>query len=263
MKILIIEDENAAARRLEKLIGEIVPEAIVLDRLDSVETAVLWLKNNPQPDLILLDIHLADGSSFEIFQHVTVTAPIIFTTAYDEYALQAFKENTVDYLLKPIKVAELQSAMEKFKRHYQNPTLLDYKELSEKLMKQGGVNNYIRRMLIRFSNSFKLIDMGDVAYFYTKDKITFLVSRSSGKRFPADYPLDKLEGILDPQAFFRINRQFIINVAAIKEMHPYSKSRVKVELDPAIELETVVSTERSAEFKRWLVGERSAECGFW
>ncbi len=255
MKILIIEDENAAARRLEKLIGEIAPEASILDRLDSVEAAVLWLKNNPQPDLIMLDIHLADGSSFEIFQHVDVTAPIIFTTAFDEHALQAFKENTVDYLLKPIKVNELQAAIEKYKRLYQQITSPDYKILSETLMKQGGSSNYIRRMLIRFSNSFKLIDMKDVAYFYTKDKITFLVSRSSGKRYPADYPLDKLEGIIDPEVFFRINRQFIINVAAIKEMHPYSKSRVKIDLDPPIELETIVSTERSAEFKRWLVGE--------
>jgi two-component system response regulator LytT len=255
VKILIIEDENAAARRLEKLIGEIAPEASILDRLDSVEAAVPWLKNNPQPDLIMLDIHLADGSSFEIFQHVDVTAPIIFTTAFDEHALQAFKENTVDYLLKPIKVNELQAAIEKYKRLYQQITSPDYKILSETLLKQGGSSNYIRRMLIRFSNSFKLIDMKDVAYFYTKDKITFLVSRSSGKRYPADYPLDKLEGIIDPEVFFRINRQFIINVAAIKEMHPYSKSRVKIDLDPPVELETVVSTERSAEFKRWLVGE--------
>ena len=236
---------------------EIAPEAKVLDRLDSVEAAVLWLKNNPQPDLIMLDIHLADGSSFEIFQHVEITAPIIFTTAFDEYALEAFKENTVDYLLKPIKINELQAAIEKYKRLHQS--LPNYHGLSEKLMKQGGANNYIRRMLIRFSNSFKLIDMSDVAYFYTKDKITFLISKSTGKRFPADYPLDKLEGILNPEVFFRINRQFIINVAAIKEMHPYSKSRVKIDLDPPVDLETVVSTERSADFKKWLVGERNAE----
>lgn len=257
MNILIIEDENAAARRLEKLVGEIAPEAQIADRLDSVEAAVLWLKNNPKPDLILLDIHLADGSSFEIFQHVDVTSPIIFTTAYDEYALQAFKENTVDYLLKPIKVNELQAAIEKFKRLYQPQPVHDYRALSEAILRQGGGASYIRRMLIRFSNSFKLIDMSDVAYFYTKDKITFLVSRSSGKRFPADYPLDKLEEMLDPDVFFRINRQFILNVSSIKEMHPYSKSRVKIDLDPPIDLETVVSTERSAEFKRWLVGEKA------
>lgn len=253
MKILIIEDENAAARRLEKLLAETAPEAVVLQRLDSVETSVLWLQNNPQPDLILLDIHLADGSSFEIFDHTTVTCPIIFTTAYDEFALQAFKVNAVDYLLKPIKTNELAAALDKYKRVFKAATQ-DYSALLDTLRKQTGPN-YLRRMLIRFGNSIKLVDMADAAYFYTKDKITFLVSRSSGKRFPVDYPLDKLEGMLDPGVFFRINRQFIINVAAIKEMHPYSKSRVKVELDPSTDLETIVSTERSAEFKKWLVGE--------
>jgi two-component system LytT family response regulator len=254
MKILIIEDENAAARRLEKLLNEVAPDAVVLQRLDSVETSVLWLQSNPAPDLILLDIHLADGSSFEIFDHVTVTCPVIFTTAYDEFALQAFKVNAVDYLLKPIKTNELAAALDKYKRVFK-AAAPDYSALLETLRKQEGPG-YLRRMLIRFGNSIKLVDMADAAYFYTKDKITFLVTRSTGKRFPVDYPLDKLEGMLDPATFFRINRQFIINVAAIKEMHPYSKSRVKVELEPPTELETIVSTERSAEFKRWLVGEQ-------
>jgi two-component system LytT family response regulator len=254
MKILIVEDENAAARRLEKMLGEIAPEAVVLQRLDSVETSILWLQNNPQPDLILLDIHLADGASFEIFQHVKVTCPIIFTTAYDEYALQAFKVNAVDYLLKPIKTNELADALDKYKQIYK-AAAPDYSPLLEMLRKQEG-QNYLRRMLIRFSNSIKLVDMADAAYFYTKDKITFVVTRSAGKRFPVDYPLDKLEGMLDPTVFFRINRQFIINVAAIKEMHPYSKSRVKVEMEHPIDLETIVSTERSSEFKKWLVGEK-------
>lgn len=253
MKILIVEDENAAARRLEKLLAGIEPEAVVLQKLDSVEAAVLWLQSNPQPDLILLDIHLADGSSFEIFDHTTVTCPIIFTTAYDEFALQAFKVNAVDYLLKPIKTHELAAALEKYKRIYKSARQ-DYSGLLETLRQKEGAG-YLRRMLIRFGNSIKLADMADAAYFYTKDKITFLVLRSTGKRYPVDYPLDKLEGMLDPLAFFRINRQFIINVAAIKEMHPYSKSRVKVDLEPLTDLETIVSTERSSEFKKWLVGE--------
>ena len=254
MKILIVEDENAAARRLEKLLSEVAPEAIVLQRLDSVEASVLWLRNNPHPDLILLDIHLADGASFEIFEHVRVSCPVIFTTAYDEYALKAFKVNAVDYLLKPIKTNELAAALDKYQRLFRN-TSPDYSALLETLRKQDG-QNFLRRMLIRFGSSIKLVDMSDAAYFYTKDKITFLVTRSTGKRFPVDYPLDKLEGLLDDKVFFRINRQFIINVAAIKEMHPYSKSRVKVELEHPIDLETIVSTERSAEFKKWLVGEQ-------
>lgn len=253
MQILLIEDETAAARRLEKLLAEVAPDAVVLDRLDSVEAAVLWLQNNPLPDLMLLDIHLADGSSFEIFDHVPITCPVVFTTAYDEYALRAFKVNAVDYLLKPIKAAELAAAIEKCQRLAQSAAP-DYAPLLDMLRKQTGAG-HLRRMLIRFSNSIKLVDMSDAAYFYTKDKITFLVTRSTGKRFPVDYPLDKLEHLLDPAAFFRINRQFIINVAAIKEMHPYSKSRVKVVLEPGTDQDTIVSTERSAEFKRWLVGE--------
>jgi two-component system response regulator LytT len=255
MKILIIEDENAAARRLEKLLLEVDPNIEILDRLDSVEASVRWLQENPLPDLVLLDIHLADGASFEIFEHADVKCPVIFTTAYDEYALQAFKVNAVDYLLKPIKSTELTAALEKYRHLYKTPAAPDYSALLNTIMRREGGPQFLRRMLIKFGNSIKLIDMDDAAYFYTRDKITFLVTRSTGKRFPVDYPLDKLEGMLDPKIFFRINRQFIVNVGAIKEMHPYSKSRVKVDLDPTTDLETIVSTERSAEFKRWLVGE--------
>jgi two-component system response regulator LytT len=254
MKILIIEDEQAAARRLEKLLLEIAPESEILDRLDSVEASVEWLQQHPSPDLIMLDIHLADGASFEIFEHVQVKCPIIFTTAYDEYALQAFKVNAVDYLLKPIKSTELSTALAKFKDLHQAKPAPDLAALLNSIRKHESPN-YLRRMLIKLGNSIKLVDMTDAAYFYTKDKITFLVVRSTGKRYPVDYPLDKLESMIDPKDFFRINRQFIVQIHAIKEMHPYSKSRVKIDLDPATDLETVVSTERAAEFKKWLVGE--------
>lgn len=254
MKVLIIEDENAAARRLEKLLNELEPGIIVLQQIDSVEMAVAWLQSNPAPDLILMDIHLADGSSFDIFEHVDVRCPVIFTTAYDEYALQAFKVTAVDYLLKPIKSAELAAALEKYRQVFGKSATPDYAALLDNLRRQEG-GNHLRRMLIRFGSSIKLVDMSDVAYFYTKDKITFLVVHSTGKRFPVDYPLDKLALMLDPRVFFRINRQFIVNVTAIREMHAYSKSRVKVDLEPPTDLETIVSTERSADFKKWLVGE--------
>lgn len=254
MNILIVEDENAAARRLEKLLAEIAPDAQILQRLDSIETTIQWLDANPAPDLILLDIHLADGDSFEIFKHMEVNSPVIFTTAYDEYALEAFKVNAVDYLLKPIKVKELQAAIDKYRRVFQVKKP-DYSALLESLRKQELEVNAPRRLLIRFANSIKLVDIEDAAYFYTKDKITFLITRRSGKRYPVDYPLEKLEAMLDPQSFFRINRQFIINIQAIQEMHPYSKSRIKVDLEPACDMDTIVSTERSAAFKKWLVGE--------
>lgn len=252
MKVLIVEDENAAARRLEKLLKDVAPELTILAQTDSVESSVLWLENNPQPDLIFMDIHLADGASFDIFEHIDVKCPIIFTTAYDEYALQAFKVNAVDYLLKPIKSAELVAALHKYKQVFKPAP--DYAALLETLKSQQN-ENYLQRMLIRFGHSLKLVDLSDTAYFYTKDKITFLITRGGGKRYPVDYPLDKLEDMLDKKVFFRINRQFIVNVNAIREMHPYSKSRVKVDLEPPTDLETIVSTERSAEFKKWLVGE--------
>ena len=209
----------------------------MLGRLDSMEAAVQWLQGNPAPDLILLDIHLADEASFEIFEHVEVRCPILFTTAYNEYALRAFKVNAIVYLLKPIKINELAAALNKFKRLSAPPAPApDYAALLHTLRHPEGSVNYLRRMLIRFNNSIKLVEMNDVAYFYTKDKITFLVVRSTGKRFPVDHPLDKLEELLDPLVFFRINRQFIINVAVIREMHPYSKSRVKVSLEPPTDI---------------------------
>ncbi|MCC6411035.1 MAG: response regulator transcription factor [Saprospiraceae bacterium] len=257
MKALIVEDENAAARRLEKLLLEINPGMVVLQRLDSVETAVAWLQNNPAPDLMFLDIQLADGSSFDIFEHVNISCPVVFTTAFDEYALQAFKVHAIDYLLKPIKSNELAAALEKYNRLYPAPAP-DYNALMDSLRKTGAAK-YLRRMLIKLGNSIKLVDMADAAYFYTKDKITFLVNKSTGKRFPVDYPLDKLENMLDPDVFFRINRQFIVNIHGIKEMQPYSKSRVKVVLEPHTDQETIVSTERSADFKRWLVGSGADE----
>lgn len=253
MTVLIVEDEAAAARRLEKMLLEIDPAIEVLGHLDSVENTAHWLSENKQPDLMLLDIHLADGSSFELFEHVRVHCPIIFTTAYDEYALQAFKVNAVDYLLKPIKSAELAQAIEKYRGIYQVKTDSDYRAIADS-MQPAEKPAYLRRLLVRLGNSMKLIDMDDVAYFYTRDKITFLVSRGTGRRMPVDYPLDRLERLLDPKVFFRINRQFIVAVGSIREMHPYSKSRLKLDLEPAAEQETVVSTERSSDFRRWLTG---------
>jgi DNA-binding LytR/AlgR family response regulator len=253
MKVIIIEDEQVAVRRLEKLLQEINPEIEVICSLDSVETSVEWLGNNPIPDLIFMDIQLADGSSFEIFEHIKIEIPVIFITAFDEYAVQAFRVNAIDYLLKPLKMVELAAAIEKYTKRT-NPNISDYTAAIDTLRKRDG-QQYLRRMLIRFGQNIKLIDMDDVAYFYTKDKITFLVSKSTGKRFPIDYSLDKLEIMLNLKVFFRINRQFIVNIASIKEMHTYSKSRVKIDIEPPTELETIVSTDRSSEFKKWLVGE--------
>ena len=249
MNVFIIEDEIAALQRLHKLLGQIRPAIEVVGTADSIESAVQLINRGPEPDLMFMDIHLADGSSFEIFKLVRVQKPIVFTTAYDQYALQAFSVHAVDYLLKPIKPEELQRAVEKYRR-IQHPSELDY----EKLAKMVSDRVERKRFLIRIGQRIKVVDLQEVAYFYTQDKITFLVTYH-GKRYPIDYSLEKLEIITEPHRFFRINRQFIIHIEAIDSMYAYSKSRVKIDLQPPCDVETVVSTERSPHFKKWLVGE--------
>ena len=248
MKILIVEDEAAASRRLQKLIEEIGPNTKVVGLLDSIEETINWLQGNPMPDLFFFDIHLADGSCFEIFHHIHIEKPIIFTTAYDQYAIQAFKVNALDYLLKPIKRAELESALKKFIQRHFKPEV-DYQKLTELL----PVSRKPHRFLIRFGPRLRLVSEEKAAYFYTEDRITFVVTNEK-KRYPIDHTLDKLETMLNPDHFFRINRQFIISIQAIGEMHTISKSRVKIDLDPPCSLDTIVSTDRSPHFKRWLQG---------
>ncbi len=249
MKILIIEDEAAAARRLVKMLGEIAPEAEVVETIDSIEHSLNWLLNHPAPDLILMDIHLADGSSFEIFQHAEVRSPVIFITAYDQYALEAFKVHAVDYLLKPVKREELGQALQRVQRWKQMEGI-SYEKLAQ-AMQQGSWN---KRFLIRLGQNFKVVDLKDAAYFYTENKITFLTTQG-GKRYPLDFSLEKLEEMLPADQYFRINRQFIVGIAAIQEMYAVSKSRVKLNLQPPCNLDTIVSTERSPVFKKWLTGE--------
>lgn len=250
MKILIVEDEERAAKRLEKLIKELDTSIEVLAHLDSVEAVVEWFNLNDTPALIFMDIHLADGSAFEIFNQIKIAQPIIFTTAYDDYAIQAFKVNAIDYLLKPIKKEEVKIAINKFKSSHTQDNF-NYDDLA-KLLQNGGAKK-IKRFLIRVGQTLKTVDVNDVAYIYTEDKITFLIS-NEGKRYPIDYSLEKLEAELDKEIFFRINRQFIVRVSAITKMVTVSKSRVKLYLEPSSS-ETIVSTERSGKFKKWLVGE--------
>ncbi len=250
MKILIIEDEQAAVRRLHKLLSEIDPQHTIAGELSSIESAVEWFGNNPPPDLILMDIHLADGSSFEIFEKANIQTPVIFATAYDEYALKAFKVNAIDYLLKPIKQNELGVALQKvISRGKKEDTGRD---LIHKLEEAGFIRK-AKRLLVRIGQSIKLIDLDQVAYFYSKDKISFAVLPGN-KRYPLDQSLDQIEHMLDPLHFFRINRQFIVKMESIDEMVTYSKSRVKLRLNPTTEEDTIVSKERSPEFKKWLIG---------
>ncbi len=250
MKVLIVEDEPRAAQRLEKLILEMDSSISILEQLDSVESVVEWYASNDAPDFIFMDIHLADGSAFEIFNQIKISQPIIFTTAFDQYAIQAFKVNAIDYLLKPIKKDELKNSIEKYKST-QSTTTFDYAELAKHLQKETPPR--LKRFLIRVGQTLKTVEVNHVAYFYTEDKITFLIT-NEGKRYPIDFSLEKLEDELDNGIFFRINRQFIVRVSAITKMVSVSKSRVKLYLEPC-SIETIVSTERSGKFKKWLVGD--------
>jgi DNA-binding LytR/AlgR family response regulator len=252
MRTLIIEDEQATAMRLSKLLKEIEPGIDVIEILDSIEACVKWFKSNKQPDLIFQDIHLADGSSFEIFRQVDVKAPVIFVTAYDQYALQAFKVNSVDYLLKPVKKNDLAEALKKFHDFHEakKEPAIDYSALAQMIKK----DNAQKRFLVRYGEKIKAVDVENIAYFFTQEGNLFFKTFDN-HQYPLELSLDKLEPELEASQFYRINRQFIINFKAIKEMYSYSKSRVKLELNPPCEIETIASTERSGDFKQWLTGK--------
>lgn len=252
MNILLIEDEEPAAKRLHKMILEIEPAAVVSENIVSITSAVKWFSQNAEPDLIISDIQLADGLSFEIFKSVGIKCPVIFTTAYDQYAIEAFKVNSVDYLLKPVKKDELAYAIDKYKKLHKTPAPFDIEELLKTF--QPPVQDYKKRFVVKYGEHIKTINVEDVAYFYTEDKINFLTTKEN-RRFTIDFNLDALETMLNPASFFRINRQYIVNIQSIAEMFTYSKSRVLIKLNPPAKHETIVSTERSGAFKQWLGDE--------
>ena len=254
MKLLIIEDERQPARRLQRQLAQLLPRADVAPIIGSVEEAISVLSEPPFPDLIFMDIHLSDGDSFEILDHIRIPTPIIFTTAYDSYALQAFKANSIDYLLKPIKQEELQLALEKW-QNLTSGSHLPSEELTRMLRKMSAPegSHYLKRLLIRFPEKIKAIDISKAAYFHVESRVT-LMQLFDGKQYPVDFNLDQLERKLDPGKFFRANRKFLIRFEAIHQMHTYSKSRLRLELVPQYEGEIYVSSEKSAAFKRWLIG---------
>ncbi len=243
--ILVIEDESLAAGWLKNQIETLAPDFKVMQIIDSVESAVLFLQQN-NPDLIFCDIHLADGISFSIFEQVKINIPVIFTTAFDQYAIKAFQVNSIDYLLKPIETAALQQAIQKYRLRVQPAG-----DLTALLQSLSAQAKYQERFLVQAGQKLKSIPTTSIAYFFAENKLNFLCD-SDGKTFMVDQSLDKLEPQLDPDTFFRINRQFIVSYGAIKEMHQYSKSRVKIILTPPASQETIVSAERSAAFKAWL-----------
>ncbi len=249
MKVLIIEDEMPAFNRLGKLIQEVVPVADILPQLDSVQAARQWFAEHQLPDVVFMDIHLADGSAFDLLESMKLDCPIVFTTAYDEYAINAFKVSSIDYLLKPVKREDLQKAFLKLKqfRHIFQDERPGRKSPEEK-------PEFKKRFVIRFGEHIKTLNVEEIAYFYSENRATF-ARNHDGRNLPVDYNLDTLEGMLDPARFFRINRQYLISLDAIAEMKTYSKARVIVTLKPPAQEQPVVSSERSSYFKQWLAGE--------
>ncbi len=253
MKVVIIEDEILAADRLEKSIKELDNSIEVVKRLTSVSESKKWLNENSNFDLIFLDIQLSDGISFSIFEDVKISSPIIFTTAYDQYAIQAFKLNSVDYLLKPIRKSDLKDALQKFEQ-IRTSYLKQIENLFEYFKDQNeNKENYKSRFLIQFGQKLKKVETENIAFFYALEKNVFLTTFEN-EHFPIDYSLDNLEEIVSPKLFFRINRKLLININAIKNMIPYSRSRIKIDLKPSAPalIEAIVSVERTSDFKKWL-----------
>lgn len=248
MKVLIIEDEKPAVRRLTQLLSEHLPDANVITSLDTVSASINWFSSNPGPDLIFLDIQLADGISFEIFEKTKVSAPIIFCTAYDQYAIKAFKLNSIDYLLKPIDPEELKQALDKFKsgKKEAGVSLEQIRSLI-----QPATKTFKTRFLVKLGERIQSIDIQDIAFFFSEDKVTLLQTRH-GKKYIVDYTLDEIEEMVSPEQFFRINRKYISSVSAIKDVFTYSNSRLKVNLENCADNDILISRERMGAFKSWL-----------
>jgi len=250
MKVLIIEDEEPAAKRLQKLLKEIEPGISVVGQIVSVSSAVKWFGENQQPDLLFSDIQLSDGLSFEIFKSVEVTCPVIFTSAYEDYALQAFKVNSIEYLLKPINEDDVKKAIDKLQiLQSSRPNVADYSEILKTI--QLPQKKYKDRFIIKLGDTIKSLLISDIAYFYTENKSNFICT-NDGKRLPIDFNLDQIEQMLNPKNYFRINRQFIIGHHAIEEMKAHTRSRINVKLSPPSKLDTVVAIDRAHDFRNWL-----------
>ena len=253
MKVLIIEDESLASKRLKQLIQEINDSIKVMDVLDSIESTVKWFSGTITPDLIFMDIQLSDGLCFEIFNRIKINIPIIFTTAFDEYAIQAFKVNSIDYLLKPINKKNLEQALIKFKdlqKHFSITSRgVDIQQLLQKMSLNQKI--YRSRFMVKTGQTFIKINTENIAYFLVDNKLTY-GNLTNSKKYLLDYTLDELENELDPQLFFRINRQFILNINSIESVHIFFGGSLKLHLIPKCEEEVIVSRRRVAAFKEWM-----------
>ena len=249
MQVLIIEDEKPAVEKLQKALQAADPAIQVIDVVDSVHQAVDWLTANNAPSLIFMDIELSDGLSFKIFEQVNINCPVIFVTAYDEYWQEAFEHNSIDYLLKPIKQVKLEAALRKYdklKQHFS----ASYQNLANWQQKTGD-NGYKKRFLVKRGSDFISIKTDDIAYFYATHKLVCMVDHN-GQKFILDQSLSDIETQLDATVFYRVNRKYLVNMSAIKRIKTYPKSKLLIELEPALQEEIVISQENVTAFKEWM-----------
>lgn len=246
---LIIEDEEVAYENLKQILLDIDPTIHILSWLQSVEQSIQWLESNDAPDIIFLDIQLSDDVSFKIFEQVQVTCPIIFTTAFDEYAIKAFELNSIDYLLKPISKSNVAKALTKYHSTIKT-TSTPYDKLLEDLQNIGKQQNYKERFLVNKGDELVIVLTTDIAYFY-KDQETFMVLKN-GNRFPIKYTLEELLEFLNPAEFYRINRQFIVSIESITKISLWFKGKLKLRLHPEFDENVLVSREKATNFKVWI-----------
>ncbi len=249
MKVVIIEDEKLAAERLQELILKCEPQALILGVKDSVKKSVEWFNTNPSPDLVFMDIQLADGLSFEIFEKTIVSCPVIFTTAFDEYAIRAFKVNSIDYLLKPIDLNELKAAIEKFRKTHIAGQIKS-SDVFDKVL-NALTNNYKQRFVIKVGEHIRSVSTDQIHYFFSLEKATFLHT-SDNHNYVIDYSLEQVESLVDPEKFFRVNRKYIIAFGSVKDIITYSNSRLKLELEHSDDQDVIVAREKVSNFKQWL-----------
>ena len=254
MKILIVEDEELAVKKLQKTLLSIDRMVEVVGVTDSIKSTVDFLKQNSAPDLILMDIELADGQSFEVFNMIQVKNPVIFITSYDEYALKAFKVNSVDYLLKPVQKDELEAALNKYKElnnSDNNKGTSDINNLIKELQSKLQPKEYRKRFLVKQAQKLVSIEVDEIAYFYSDGRLNFFKTRDN-RKFVVDYTMDELSDMLDPDKYFRISRSFYVSVDAIDQIHDYFGNRLLLNLTPALDKEALVSREKVMDFKKWM-----------
>jgi DNA-binding LytR/AlgR family response regulator len=253
IQAIIVEDEELSAKRLARILGQHAHDIAIDERLDTVADTVAYLqKNKATVDLIFLDIHLADGHSFEIFNQIEIDIPIIFTTAYDQYALQAFQQTSVDYLMKPIQEEELVRSLDKFRRYFNKDhgeLVIDYAFLAKALQKEEETLK--KRFMVQVGSKIRSVDVEDIHLFYAENKACFLIT-NEGKRYTINYTLEKLMPQLDSEQFFRLNRKIIVQITSIQEVYQFSKSRFKVTLKHSPGFDVFIPLERMGEFKRWM-----------